>query len=346
MKDFLTPPVIIEATYLIITPMFIGDANQNATEITPQSFKGALRFWWRALAWERIRQKSDNDEEALRELHKEEAKLFGSSAEIPKKDKEQETKIYGTGCFTIKLLKFDNDNLRKINHWPPNSANDSSSYLAYGITASGKGDKHQPHREGLCEGIIFKVELLFQHEIDKSTIIEVLEFIGLFGGLGSRSRRALGSIQLINIDGEKEKYKIKDAKDYTKKVNDILSNLKSTLPPYTALCEQSEFAASKDVFDSAHEAHKKLGDEYKKHRGQPSKLRGSQKKVFGLPLKGVDEQARRASPLFFHVFETSSGQFGYSVLYLPSSIFHKDQKHEKVNYQLIEGFVRQIGATT
>lgn len=44
-------PSKITATYRIVTPMFVGDANQQATEISPQSVKGALRFWWRALNW-------------------------------------------------------------------------------------------------------------------------------------------------------------------------------------------------------------------------------------------------------------------------------------------------------
>lgn len=39
-------PDKIIACYRIVTPMFIGDAKQEATAISPQSVKGALRFWW------------------------------------------------------------------------------------------------------------------------------------------------------------------------------------------------------------------------------------------------------------------------------------------------------------
>lgn len=73
-------PEVIEATYRIVTPMFIGDANQQATGITAASIKGALRFWWRALNWGRVREECENDVEALKTLHEEEAELFGSSA--------------------------------------------------------------------------------------------------------------------------------------------------------------------------------------------------------------------------------------------------------------------------
>lgn len=44
-------PNKITASYRIVTPMFIGDAKQEASGISPTSVKGALRFWWRALNW-------------------------------------------------------------------------------------------------------------------------------------------------------------------------------------------------------------------------------------------------------------------------------------------------------
>ena len=47
----------LEATYRIVTPMFIGDAEQKATSLRPPSIKGALRFWWRALNWKSYLQK-------------------------------------------------------------------------------------------------------------------------------------------------------------------------------------------------------------------------------------------------------------------------------------------------
>ena len=44
----------IEATYRINTPMFIAGAEQDKeAELRLPSFKGALRFWWRALAYGR-----------------------------------------------------------------------------------------------------------------------------------------------------------------------------------------------------------------------------------------------------------------------------------------------------
>jgi len=99
---------IITATYRIVTPMFLGDADQNATEIRPPSVKGALRFWWRALNWGRIRGQCGNDAEALRQLHKEEANLFGAAAE--------DNKSYGQARFMLRL-KYTKDAAKQEFAW-------------------------------------------------------------------------------------------------------------------------------------------------------------------------------------------------------------------------------------
>jgi CRISPR-associated protein Cmr1 len=40
----------IEAVYRIVTPMFVGGADQKPYDgVRAPSFKGALRFWWRTL---------------------------------------------------------------------------------------------------------------------------------------------------------------------------------------------------------------------------------------------------------------------------------------------------------
>ena len=53
-----TPPTQTTLHYRIATPMFLGGENQqaDATQFRNASFKGALRFWWRALNWGRCLQ--------------------------------------------------------------------------------------------------------------------------------------------------------------------------------------------------------------------------------------------------------------------------------------------------
>ena len=63
----------IEATYRVVTPMFCAGAEPEQAELRLPSFKGVLRFWWRALSWSRL----GGD---LAKILEEEAELFGSSS--------------------------------------------------------------------------------------------------------------------------------------------------------------------------------------------------------------------------------------------------------------------------
>ena len=89
----------IEAEFEIVTPMFIGGAEPQSTNptIRPPSIKGALRFWWRALAWKNCLKNSNNNQvEALKMLHQKEAELFGLAAN----DNQA-----GQGIISLKLEK-------------------------------------------------------------------------------------------------------------------------------------------------------------------------------------------------------------------------------------------------
>jgi len=93
----------IEAQFEIVTPMFIGDAEQNATEISPSSVKGALRFWWRALNWGRFLEQAGNEAKALQLLHRQEVMLFGGLPEKIKDDETSKEKQIGQGEFLLRV---------------------------------------------------------------------------------------------------------------------------------------------------------------------------------------------------------------------------------------------------
>ncbi|MGH8508705.1 MAG: type III-B CRISPR module RAMP protein Cmr1, partial [Gammaproteobacteria bacterium] len=73
--------VTLQAACRIVTPMFLGGANpDNCAELRPPSIKGALRFWWRALKWAKIRTSLPGNTQAFAKLQTEEAALFGSAS--------------------------------------------------------------------------------------------------------------------------------------------------------------------------------------------------------------------------------------------------------------------------
>lgn len=331
-------PATLTATYRIVTPMFIGDANQSATEITPASVKGALRFWWRALHWGKFRNPEANDEAALRKLHAAEAELFGAAADdkIPGR---------GQGKFLLRVIP-----LKKWSYmngiWP--SSKTGSGYLGQGLWESGThaNDNYQPPRSALKEGQDFAVNIVFKPMPDAvrdstlSTLKDLLTLWGLVGGLGSRARRGFGSVQLLQLGDTP--LVLKDMNGWFAALTDILSHypLAQIHPPYSAFNKQTKLgymAAAKD----SRQSHEKLGNHFKNFRGQPSELRGDIKRIFGMPLPGGSrnmENARRGSPLFFHIVRLGEQQFVPIALSLPTEPFHPDEALNRVDWSIIDDF--------
>ncbi len=330
-------PQVIRATYRIVTPMFIGDAEQKASGISPASIKGALRFWWRALRWGQIRSTVQSDTAALQRLHQEEGQLFGTSADNG-----------NAAQFTLRLT---NPKELKITHatdWP-NGGNDPSGYLGIGLWESGSHAKgnFQPHREYIREGQKFSIELIAnpsvsieQHQQLSSALIAW----GLLGGLGSRSRRAFGSIAIESLNSKS--YTFTEIRAYQNAVSQLLEAYRlniASLPPFTALSNQAKFGIGNKTENSARVVHSALGVFFRNYRGQPSSLRGSRKRVFGLPYSGgtrLEGEARRASPLLFHVHPIGT-KFVGATLFLPA-VFHHDAALAAVEYPLARGFLNQL----
>ncbi|MDP8161610.1 type III-B CRISPR module RAMP protein Cmr1 [Pasteurella skyensis] len=238
-------PTTLTATYKIITPMFIGDAEQNASWISPMSFKGALRFWWRALAWGRIRAEKENDEEALKALHHQEALLFGSSADNPdKKNKKNAPKTYGRGTIKIQVIA---DELTASDKQLKGKVHDklknytASKYLGYGVI-----NYHgELERDCINEGKTFKVKVIVDNSAEIENLKDALILMGLLGGLGSKARKGYGSINLVKLEGKGINWQSpKDFDDYKymlKALVEVPKDMKKvkTLPPFSAFSDET-----------------------------------------------------------------------------------------------------------
>ena len=322
-------PHVIRATYRIVTPMFIGDANQNTTDgVRPPSVKGVLRFWWRALNWGKFADLGDT--EALKALNREEARLFGSAMNA-------EEKTGGQGVFLLSIEQ-DLEAQQKVFDWPPDRSPDNgASFMAYGLLST----TEDPHRGALVEGTEFSLKLAFNpkktQKGDVAEIEKALEAWSLFGGLGGRSRRGMGSVTQVSLNGEST---LLTKTGYQDRVQALLTAY-SDVPtsPYTAFSGDS-FHRTIDSGQKARAVLTKTGDRYKEFR---AKLKGQSfaKAGFGLPLKGFgDEKQRRASPLIFHVHELENGAFTSALIYLPSSQFHHDQKYSGIKIDKVAEFAK------
>ena len=316
---------VIQATCQIVTPMFIGDAEQNATGISPASVKGALRFWWRALMWGKIRSGLADDASALKCLHCQESTLFGSSADNG-----------NAARFTLIVKQNVKPNKVKV-----------SNLKGYGLSYFlGIGLSRDSNRDTIAPGESFIIQLALDHkttELEEQSLINALLAIGLLGGLGSRARKGFGSIAIESLMSGKETIEIpRNIEELKNTIRSWKCNL--GLPPFTAFSEKTRIDISMQGKDSL-DILNKTGEEQQLYRsyGQKGKVGKNdaeqnfkedhdlvakiiskkitstipKRSVFGLPhnyffsstkkkadfAPSTQNRTRRASPLFIHVHQ-------------------------------------------
>ena len=347
-------PEKITARFKIITPMFIGDANQRATSISPAAVKGALRFWWRALNWGIFRNASQSDVQALQQLHKREAELFGSAAE------------QGTGQASFKI-SVSAPKLTATTSGTTHKqfqTHDASRYLGYGLmeafASRAKGTQAgQLVRDCFNEDQQFSVSLLSRKSID-STIVDALTVFGLLGSLGSRARHGLGSVSLEKIQrGDDVVWQAPTTQaEYKQAIEKLMGELAPSMPPFSAFSSKSRvdtlltgatpyqvldgFGRRQLVYRSWGRDGRVLSENSEKRfkadhdwskNDRPNGFH-PQRVVFGLPHNygqgnrmavTAEHYDRRSSPLIFHVHKVGSEYLGVSIL-LPSDFLPQGER--------------------
>jgi len=160
-----------------ITPLFMSGADRNEVELRPSTFKGMMRFWWRA-----VRAIDDT-----KELWKEEAALFGAAEE-----KFGKSKV----VFMVVPGKIS------IGHYKPLPHHTGDNKCPFLPSCKGKYGNCSKGFRLLCihQGSYFKV-ILKSSEKKKLDIYKDMFVIStLLGGFGKRSRRGFGSITIKRIN--------------------------------------------------------------------------------------------------------------------------------------------------
>jgi CRISPR-associated protein Cmr1 len=219
----------VTATFEIVTPMFIAGANNGrdgVPELRVPSILGALRFWWRALAWARLPAGDLND--AIRRLKEWEAELFGSAqtgqgrfvarvtvpAALPVQGaptdfNAAQSSVAGyTGWLNGAPPGLTPQQRRR--RWQDRSA--GVAYLAgQGLTSHlpdtqthGALKRTRDTRPSIAHGSFNLMFLSREPVFDRAlggapTIREAVLAFGLLGGLGARTRRGFGSIRLVSL---------------------------------------------------------------------------------------------------------------------------------------------------
>lgn len=340
----------LRADFSIVTPLFMGGADPQSAELRVSGMKGMLRFWWRALAWSRLK--------SVDQVRSEEAKIFGSTEEGQSSVKIRLLPPKKTVPIKKKSVLSYNDGT---------DAGEGSIYLGYGlIEANGELNRRclgYPIEDGA-------LELSFLPSTPEDNIKSVeaaLLAMGFFGGLGSRSRKGYGSFNLKKLTRGDETDPVFISPSDKDGLKRAILNLFDPdgrykilrydgLPPYTAFSKMMRI----DILDTSDEPLRLLnsiGDkmmEYRSYRKEKNflddyklirdALAGNviynhpKRSIFGLPhnyyFSSTNESAkvkpkdheRRASPLFIHIQRMNESQFAAITAIIPADFLPHGEK--------------------
>ena len=191
-----SPPTQTTLHYRIVTPMFLGGENQqaDATQFRNASFKGALRFWWRALNWgQAFKDAGQQPTAALQLLHQREGDLFGLASD-GKNSRQSRVQIQSD--LQGAALKLP------VTAPTPKKSDKPLEEVSY-LLGQGLFDHKSGVTRQYLEGGNLTIRLNFKlgmSEADIQSVEQAAIALGLFGGLGSRARKGLGSLALHQLE--------------------------------------------------------------------------------------------------------------------------------------------------
>ena len=359
----------VDATYLVTTPMFCGGANpERRAELRLPSFKGALRFWWRALAWRRL----GGDLAAVR---KNEAELFGSS------DGGQSRVLMGMkGPRRSRIREIEKGAVLTV-PGGGGPVGDGVRYLGYGLMEA-FASRHKRTKAGELTRPCLETPFDFTVSMtcrdlrggELVSLRNALIALGTLGGMGARSRKGFGSLALrsLRADGSPQWDPPRSPDELGTRIRALYRDgalvcPPSSLPPITAISARSRHLIVTGREVDALRLLDLLGREQVRYRswgrngrilgemrsernfredhdlmGLPSLQRDTHPKriAFGLPHNyggGRDKQVgpaapdldRRASPLFIHIHECG-GDAVAVVSFLPAEFLPQGKRRISV----------------
>lgn len=185
--------------YKLITPLFGGGVKPNRadpiTTVRGTEVRGQLRFWWRAT---RGGQLGDN----LERMHRREEEIWGSAAGENKPG--QSNIIIHVKClaegekdrpFEVVLDKKGKPKTQ------PRKSSLAHPYAAFPLQPKKEDAYIGMETEAVKVGVEFTLDINYPKDLEQD-VQATLWAWETFGGLGARTRRGFGSLQLLSIDSE------------------------------------------------------------------------------------------------------------------------------------------------
>ena len=231
-------PEEIEVTYRVVTPMFCSGINPDSPEVRLPSFKGVLRYWWRALEW-------SHHGANLKDIREQEKALFGSA------DGGQ-SKVSMRLLPTSEPPKVSKNEVLHVSLTSNAVVGEGARYLGYGIMETFASSKKKTKSGQLKRGCIhvpfdFTVHMrgsrLNKREL--KSLKDALIALGILGGMGARSRNGYGSlaIQSLRVNGNEQWNVPRSINDLCDKIKALQHNKNPSnlpeYPEYTALSDKT-----------------------------------------------------------------------------------------------------------
>lgn len=321
-----------------VTPLFLAGADQSTAELRPPTFRGLMRYWYRALAGGIV----GTDGNGLKLVAEQEANIFGAT------DKGSSV-IVTINPNDVKPIPFSKGLKQGVN------------YLFWSISL---GNNKQ--RKQIPQGKTFWLTLSTRSEDEKSLKQAIAAFWLLthLGGIGSRSRRCAGSIMasvVKNCETTSEKIAspikglpfqesvsikalqvhlqqgIRTARDLCK-----LPTLSSHYARFDAIDKNTckiwiLYGEDGQAWNEANEALNVIGTNLQDYRSIINPL--EKRKIFGLPLKNYS--GRHASPLLLRITKLQGDKYvGIAVLF--KTLWQEKERVPFSEYETIEGWIAQF----
>lgn len=335
----------VEVRFKVVTPCFLGGHGYQA-ELRLPSIKGALRFWWRAITYSRVAEA--RTETTIERLAEAERQLFGSS------ESGQSRLIMSLDADSARPQILQEGAILTDAHGSTVGA--GARYLGYGVmeafASRNKGtEAGQLTRSCLAAPFDVTVRIGAQESESLRSIVPALRLLGMLGGLGSKSRKGYGSVNLTALqgDGVDRWHPPRTEDGYRKELRTLLRDTAGchNEPDISAFSTQARVdlfqshptpLVALDAFGKAMVRYRSWGRNGKILDGEQAQPRFPEdhewmydrppspdfhprRAVFGLPhnygrRKQVNPEShdRRASPLLFHVHEIGSRYVGVAVL--------------------------------
>lgn len=359
--------VRVDATYGVVTPMFCSGSDPGRPELRLSSFKGVLRFWWRALAWAEY----GADYSVIRTK---ESGLFGSAES-------------GQSQVDLRMMQNPNPSIVPVGKQLclPGSGNREigagARYLGYGVMEafdSRKRNKRAGQLTRACFQCPFEFTVRMRvrkaDQEDLRMLRKALIALGTLGGMGAKSRKGYGSLVLrsVRVDGISQWRPPQSLDDLKSAIMDLRpSYTGSGLPGFTAFSDKSRHVLLTAENQQPVEMLDLVGQELVRFRswGKDGKILGSEpsernfkrdhdlmkgtqrdrhpeRVAFGLPHnygKYPDQQVgpfardldRRASPLFLHIHLCGSDPVAVATM-LPARFLPEGKRYISVGRQKVK----------